>query len=125
VLPSPLSRALVFSPTCSHVRNAKFSHILGQYAALSMASLTKNYQSWVTFLSQMSLEENVRWRGDWAPMIYVVALTPSRPPGAVAAPSACLFPAPCAPLAAGWPPTPPTCGVRCSVLVFLRATGHG
>lgn len=40
------------------VRNEKFTKILGQYAALCMASLTKNYQSWVTFLSQMGLEEN-------------------------------------------------------------------
>jgi len=39
------------------VRNEKFTKILGQYAALCMASLTKNYQSWVTFLAQMGLEE--------------------------------------------------------------------
>ncbi len=44
----------------STVRNAKFTSILGQYAALCMASLTKNYQSWVTFLSQMEIEESVR-----------------------------------------------------------------
>ena len=47
----------------STIRNTKFTHILGQYSALGIASATRVKDLWNTFLGGLGMSESVR--GPW------------------------------------------------------------